>query len=68
MAGCVTASASVFAEATPRHVRLRSSSLGLRLRATIPQYGGTRQRKILRRQLNGTNDYPDNESGFYCRL
>ena len=56
IANCISASASVFVEATPRLVRLRSLS-----------YDGTRQHNILRRQLNRTNNYPDNESRLYCQ-
>jgi hypothetical protein len=58
---------SNFAEATPRQVRLRSASLGLRLRATTPQDDGTRHRNILRHQLNGTNNNFNNESRLYCQ-
>ena len=47
--------------------RLRSTSLGLRLKATTPQDDGTRQPNILSRQLSANNNHPDNESGLYCQ-
>ena len=43
-------------EATQRQVRLRSTS-----------YGGTSQPKILRRQLIGIVNHPDNKSGLDCQ-
>jgi len=64
MVDSVSTSASVFAETTPRQIRLRSKSLGLRLRATTPQDDGTRQVKILRRQLNGPITIQITEAGF----
>ncbi len=67
MVNGVSGSASVFAEATPRQVRLRSMSLGLRLRATTPQDDGTRQPNILSRQLSANNNHPDNGSGLCCQ-
>ncbi len=46
----VSAAAPVFAEATPRQVRQRSKSLGLRFGATTPQDDVTRLPHILRHQ------------------
>jgi hypothetical protein len=54
---CVSVSASVFAEATPRQVRLRSSS-----------YDGTRQSNILNRPLRQTIPIWLTKAGFVVKI
>ena len=56
MLNCVSTSASVFAEARQRQVRLRSTS-----------YAGTSRPHILRHQFNEPNTYSDNESKICCQ-